>query len=200
METLKQIIKKDGSPGSKSMSNTRKLSFLHASECAFMTGRHLQTSAKIQVSDISAAIFLPPEKVRLPKEIYSRQTITIIRQTERSTQKNTQAMLRKIVRKRLFQSSLGLLRVPVRRKRIMRIQQNLFCFFHSVYLTFSFCMYYNTQYVYYAFESLLTALIVAHGQTALENRFGRTKWIPYGGIEIIYVVQGKQDFPVVRFP
>ena len=39
-----------------------------------------------------------------------------------------------------------------------------------------------TQYVYYAFESLLTALIVAHGQTALENRFGRTKWIPYGGI------------------
>ncbi len=38
------------------------------------------------------------------------------------------------------------------------------------------------QYVYYAFESLLTALIVAHGQTALENWFGRTKWIPYGGI------------------
>ena len=39
-----------------------------------------------------------------------------------------------------------------------------------------------TQYVYYAFESLLITLIVAHGQTALENWFGRTKWIPYGGV------------------
>lgn len=39
-----------------------------------------------------------------------------------------------------------------------------------------------TQYVYYTFESLLITLIVAHGQTALENWFGRTKWIPYGGV------------------
>lgn len=38
------------------------------------------------------------------------------------------------------------------------------------------------QYVYYAFESLLIVLIVAHGQTALENWLGKTKWIPYGGI------------------
>lgn len=39
-----------------------------------------------------------------------------------------------------------------------------------------------TQYIYYAFESLLITLIVAHGQTALENWLGKTKWIPYGGV------------------
>ena len=39
-----------------------------------------------------------------------------------------------------------------------------------------------TQYIYYAFVSLVITLIIAHGQTAFENWFGKTKWLPYGGV------------------
>lgn len=38
------------------------------------------------------------------------------------------------------------------------------------------------QYVYYAFESLLMMLIIAHGQKAFESWFGNIKCIPFGGI------------------
>lgn len=38
------------------------------------------------------------------------------------------------------------------------------------------------QYIYYAFESLLTMLIIAHGQKAFENWFSHIKFIPFGGI------------------
>lgn len=38
------------------------------------------------------------------------------------------------------------------------------------------------QYIYYAFESLLIMLIVAHGQKAFENWFSHIKIIPFGGI------------------
>lgn len=37
------------------------------------------------------------------------------------------------------------------------------------------------QYIYYAFESLLMVLIIAHGQKAFDNWFG-IKYIPFGGI------------------
>lgn len=38
------------------------------------------------------------------------------------------------------------------------------------------------QYIYYAFESLLMMLIIAHGQKAFENWFSNIKVIPFGGI------------------
>lgn len=38
------------------------------------------------------------------------------------------------------------------------------------------------QYLYYAFESLLIMLIIAHGQKAFENWFSHIKIIPFGGI------------------
>lgn len=38
------------------------------------------------------------------------------------------------------------------------------------------------QYIYYAFESLLIMLIIAHGQRALEIRFHNPRQIPFGGI------------------
>ena len=38
------------------------------------------------------------------------------------------------------------------------------------------------QYVYYAFESLLITLIIAHGQLAFENRFAGLSRVPYGGL------------------
>lgn len=37
------------------------------------------------------------------------------------------------------------------------------------------------QYIYYAFESLLMVLIIAHGQKAFDNWFA-IKYIPFGGI------------------
>lgn len=41
---------------------------------------------------------------------------------------------------------------------------------------------FSAQYIYYAFESLLVMLIIAHGQEAMENRFYNTRYIPFGGI------------------
>lgn len=38
------------------------------------------------------------------------------------------------------------------------------------------------QYIYYAFESLLMMLMIAHGQKAFENWFSNIKSIPFGGI------------------
>lgn len=38
------------------------------------------------------------------------------------------------------------------------------------------------QYIYYALESLLIVLIIAHGQKAFETKFGTSKSIPFGGI------------------
>lgn len=38
------------------------------------------------------------------------------------------------------------------------------------------------QYIYYAFESLLMMLIIAHGQKAFENWFTNVKYTPFGGI------------------
>lgn len=38
------------------------------------------------------------------------------------------------------------------------------------------------QYIYYAFESLLMMLIIAHGHKAFENWFPNIKIIPFGGI------------------
>lgn len=38
------------------------------------------------------------------------------------------------------------------------------------------------QYIYYAFESLLIILIIAHGQKAFEQWFKSTKFLPFGGI------------------
>lgn len=38
------------------------------------------------------------------------------------------------------------------------------------------------QYIYYAFESLLMMLIIAHGQKAFENWFSNIKIIPFGGM------------------
>ena len=37
------------------------------------------------------------------------------------------------------------------------------------------------QYAYYAFESLLMLLIIAHGQEAFEKWFYKNNWIPFGG-------------------
>lgn len=38
------------------------------------------------------------------------------------------------------------------------------------------------QYIYYAFESFLMLLIIAHGQKAFEHWFNNIKLIPFGGI------------------
>lgn len=37
------------------------------------------------------------------------------------------------------------------------------------------------QYVYYAFESLLILMIIAHGQSAFERWFGKARFVPFGG-------------------
>ncbi len=42
------------------------------------------------------------------------------------------------------------------------------------------------QYIYYAFETLLVMLIIAHGQKAFESWFGNIKLIPFGGIFLAF--------------